>query len=49
MSDRPLRCLAFSANWYQSHILCYLFEGIFAYGSNNDIFIIDYEKKVFLS
>ncbi len=46
---RPTRCLAFSPNWYLPQILyAHPKSHQIAYGSNNDIFIINYEKKCFI-
>lgn len=45
--DKPLRCLAFSPNWYLPQICSLSASGLLAFGSNNDVFIIDYKTKDF--
>ncbi|KAL4493979.1 hypothetical protein ABPG72_021996 [Tetrahymena utriculariae] len=44
--DIPEKCLAYSANWYLNQISAYdLNTDLFAYGSNSDIYIINYKQK----
>ncbi|EAR88086.2 WD domain, G-beta repeat protein (macronuclear) [Tetrahymena thermophila SB210] len=44
--DIPEKCLAYSANWYLNQISAYdVNTDLFAYGSNSDIYIINYQQK----
>ncbi|KAL4476378.1 hypothetical protein ABPG74_010111 [Tetrahymena malaccensis] len=44
--DIPEKCLAYSANWYLNQISAYdQNTDLFAYGSNSDIYIINYKQK----
>ena len=43
----PEVCLSFSPNWYASQILCISQDGVAAYGSNDEVYIVKvYEKKI---
>lgn len=44
--DQPSKCLPYSANWYLTQISSYDSEtGLFAFGSNSDIYILSYKEK----
>ena len=43
--EHPLRCLAFSPNWVFPQICVLLADNQIAYGSNNDIFLINFKEK----
>lgn len=41
----PEFCLSFSPNWYSSQILCISSDGLAAYGSNDEVYIVNVREK----
>jgi hypothetical protein len=41
----PELCLSFSPNWYSNQILCISSDGLAAYGSNDEVYIVNVREK----